>query len=940
MKNYSHNFWAILLSVYLFSASINATEINSAISIPQVVSEDFQEINITGAGNISVDTDDYSATPNEAAPISSSGEFANTSITVNTDSETDGIYATGNVAGAISVTGANSNLDNLNIVSGTVTSNVNNGRDGTVSLNGDLYAETLISVGGDVGSKKGSISNTSAGGSAIFANRIADNISLTVNVGATGSVKAFGDSSSSAIKIIDITDNSYQSIVSVINYGLIDAGIGSAISFNGKTWGSLNNYGTVIGNISAGDSVLGINNYAGTITGNINLGNTEESTIYLKSGSITGNITMNNENQNFGFAGGVLNGKINGAGVVTVGENTVANGNIGDITTVTEVSVVKAATFDVATHNNSIVAQNIYVENRASLIVGSGPISALDAITIEGSASFASGSRVTANNLHFTSGSTISLVVSDPSTTSLQVVGALNLDANTRLNLTINSAIGAFSDGQRVTLISASNASNINQILDDNINVNNLGSNSYLGNNISTLVEGNNLLLVSRVQPASGGDSSGSGSGGSSGSGGDSSGSSGSSGSGGDSSGGSGSSGSGSSGSNTGSSGSGPNTQVKPLAETTPNQNEVSPSANAVVFNNRYTSANVISARLEFLRNSPVPKRIRSSSLAMNPFNNNNVFFKSLFAESSASSNGAKSPYPMSMSFSSDDNSYGSQAEHDKSVWVQTFGTNISQRATANIEGYSANSGGIMVGIDCQKCNDGVVVGVSGGYSKSGVKSRDSNKRVNIDSYQGDIYTGYDSKSYFLNTMLGFAVNDYSSNRYIALIDSNAKAKYSGRSYTGRIETGTHYNITEETLLTPTFMITAAHNTISTYSENGAGVLNLRVQNKDTNFLEGRLGAELSHIICTGTGVKMRPQLSISYGYDVIGDKQKSTANFIGQNTTLDSNSARVAQGSLRMGGGFAIYDGEHVTFSTNYGLEKRTDYTAHSLWLMAKHWF
>ena len=84
----------------------------------------------------------------------------------------------------------------------------------------------------------------------------------------------------------------------------------------------------------------------------------------------------------------------------------------------------------------------------------------------------------------------------------------------------------------------------------------------------------------------------------------------------------------------------------------------------------------------------------------------------------------------------------------------------------------------------------------------------------------------------------------------------------------------------------------------------------------------------------------MRPQLSISYGYDVIGDKQKSTANFIGQNTTLDSNSARVAQGSLRMGGGFAIYDGEHVTFSTNYGLEKRTDYTAHSLWLMAKHWF
>lgn len=135
-------------------------------------------------------------------------------------------------------------------------------------------------------------------------------------------------------------------------------------------------------------------------------------------------------------------------------------------------------------------------------------------------------------------------------------------------------------------------------------------------------------------------------------------------------------------------------------------------------------------------------------------------------------------------------------------------------------------------------------------------------------------------------------------------------------------------------------MLTASYNEADSYSETGGGNLNLHVKNDSAKFLETRVGVELSKLYLTEKNTKIRPQFSASYGYDLIGDQQKSTNNFVGQTTTFASEGAKVAQGSFKVGTGFALYTTDDVTFSLNYGLEYRTGYTSNSGWLRIRYGF
>ena len=135
-------------------------------------------------------------------------------------------------------------------------------------------------------------------------------------------------------------------------------------------------------------------------------------------------------------------------------------------------------------------------------------------------------------------------------------------------------------------------------------------------------------------------------------------------------------------------------------------------------------------------------------------------------------------------------------------------------------------------------------------------------------------------------------------------------------------------------------MLTAARNSTDDYSEYGAGTLDLHVKNSSSNFFEGRIGAEISQLLTTKKHYKIRPQASISYGYDFMGNQQKSISNFVGQTTTFASTGAKVAQGSLKLATGVAFYTKDNVTISMNYGLEHRSDYIANSAWLRILYGF
>ena len=722
----------------------------------------------------------------------------------------------------------------------------------------------------------------------------------TLAIAASASITAAGNIGTSDHKLSTITlgasstlnigdNNLTASSISLANLATlqIDAGL-----VNANIIGDSNGHGSVIftENNSLQQNIGGVSNKVANVTISADQTLTSTHGIYANKVTLENNSTL--AMQDGSFTSNEINGSTAGNGNVTAA-GTVSFGEIGFTHSIDNLTTAAAS--------NTTFGGNIVADGE---------------ININGNAIFSNASTaISASSFNVNSGSALTLAINldSPATSALEVAGAAIISANTNLNLTIS---GRAVSGTTITLVNASAASTISTIIDAKINLNNSGANIYHGQTFSTSAAGDQLLLtihgdfVPDTPPTI----------------------------------------------NFGNN----NVQntydaITSIANATGalstiqnylNNNDVSiaqkevaikstapqvdNSSNYVAFNNASTMSNIISARLESLYNST---GIVNNGPSFN-FNNNSSG-KPSFVQTlePLRDNNLKPSYPLSLALNDQ-----SQTQ-DKSMWIQTFGNKVNQKNTSKSDGYNSNSGGVSVGFDCAKCFN-FILGASASYAQSNVSEKSNNKNLNIDTYQFNIYSGHNTAKYFLNTSVGFAVNNYNSNRQIAIAASTAKADYDGKSFSARAEIGSNYKLKNELVLTPSFMLTAAHNTINSYNESGAGTLNLHVKNNSTDFFEARIGAELSRLFLTKNNTKIRPQFSISYGHDFIGDQQKTTSNFIGQNINFTSDSARVAQGSLKIGTGFAFYTTNDITLSANYGFEKRTNYTSNLGWIRVRYGF
>ncbi len=266
---------------------------------------------------------------------------------------------------------------------------------------------------------------------------------------------------------------------------------------------------------------------------------------------------------------------------------------------------------------------------------------------------------------------------------------------------------------------------------------------------------------------------------------------------------------------------------------------------------------------------------------------------------------------------------------NNKSAWAEVFGSAISQKDSVNSDGYNAYISGLAIGAD-HEVNDNLLLGVSFAYANSAVKSGSALKKNDIDFYQISAYGGYNFEKFFINNTIGFAWNEYESNRLIPVAASVANADYNGQNYFINSEVGTDLKLNDGFVLTPKATITAAYNHTADYSENGADTLDLHVKNNSTDFFEVRPSLTLSKKINIDN-YTIEPEISTSYGYDFAGSKQSTSSNFIGQSTIFDSTANNIARGSLKLGAGAKIYSNNAITMNMNYVFEDRSKYKSNS---------
>lgn len=753
----------------------------------------------------------------------------------------------------------------------------------------------------------------------------------------------------------------YSSKLSIVNSGLIQGSssihiasrdsreteiinesggvINGIILFTGyaNSQSSITNRGSINGDITSKLALqynnLAITNNAGSINGNIILGNHASSSFTLNGGSINGNLTSGNATQYINLNGGSFNGNIslfsrstlnlsatelngsvdsdshNSASVNLTANNIIkSDTKLGSINGLAAVNIFKDKVINV---NGSIKTQNLNIASNATLNLGSDNVYATTT-SLNGTLNFGNISRTinsniighgTGNinlsdtshnvigNLTLKSGDSLNIKLTNANTFGkITVSGITSIDKNTNLNIVISPNYRFIVNGSKYTIIDGQDGSSISAINDSKINVNNSNTNQFSLLTFTTDSVNNDLILSATRKSATLLTSN-------------------------------------VSSQNVynlinkiGSSATGELKSFQEYLDNSTDKEQVKEALNSVTLQD---NSSVNFTHMNVVNNSVKTTENRMDAVHFSLLEENKI--KSLGSNIKEASYKAKLNFPNRTSGLSFGDSLANNG-----IWAQTFGTAAKQNNINENDGYNSKSLGFAFGYDKEIVKN-TRLGLSLSYANSNIKSLDSLKKTNIDTYQINAYSGYSLGKYFLNTILGFSWNDYDSKRTISAINSIATANYAGKTYVAKIRGGFVKDIGNGFNITPETSINFVHNNTDSYVENGAGNLNLVVRSSSSDFLEGRLGLNLGYGITTKKYTKISPKISASYGYNFLNNRQTTTSNFVGQATTFNNLSSKIDPKSLKLGAGIDIYGTDSFTVSSEYIMEKKNRYQSHS---------
>nr|VFK55018.1 MAG: Autotransporter beta-domain-containing protein [Candidatus Kentron sp. TC] len=221
--------------------------------------------------------------------------------------------------------------------------------------------------------------------------------------------------------------------------------------------------------------------------------------------------------------------------------------------------------------------------------------------------------------------------------------------------------------------------------------------------------------------------------------------------------------------------------------------------------------------------------------------------------------------------------SFGDSARVAENAWFETFGDWVEQDAARSsdnaydVDGYDAEIYGLAFGVDTEVAKD-TLLGVSFSYSNADVDwEGSSNAAGDVDHYQLTLYGEYRHDKFYLEGMLGYAMNDYEvSDLYGGAVRNS---EFDSDQYLAKMELGVPIYMGNELFLTPKGELTWSHLDVDNYTQTGAVSTNLLVVNpNDWESATATLGAEIHQRIKKDKGYII-PWAYAGVSYDLTGEE-------------------------------------------------------------------
>lgn len=231
--------------------------------------------------------------------------------------------------------------------------------------------------------------------------------------------------------------------------------------------------------------------------------------------------------------------------------------------------------------------------------------------------------------------------------------------------------------------------------------------------------------------------------------------------------------------------------------------------------------------------------------------------------------------------------------------------------------GFDFTTTGVTAGID-YRVTDNLALGVAVGYVTNDTELNNDLGDIESDGYAVSVYSNFVQDKVYADAVVSYGENDFEIKRKVAFDNRTATADTEGNQLSVDVNGG--YNIKSgNASFGPTVGIRYARVNIDGYTEEGAGSLNMKVEDQDAESLVLSVGAQASVAFDTGIG-RVIPNVRASYEHELADDSREIETELVTQPgipiaTTTDEPDRDYA----KLGAGVQVQFSENVSGSLDY---------------------
>ncbi|MCT7583517.1 autotransporter outer membrane beta-barrel domain-containing protein [Aliarcobacter butzleri] len=211
-------------------------------------------------------------------------------------------------------------------------------------------------------------------------------------------------------------------------------------------------------------------------------------------------------------------------------------------------------------------------------------------------------------------------------------------------------------------------------------------------------------------------------------------------------------------------------------------------------------------------------------------------------------------------------------------VWIKAFGSLGDQKDKDSISGFDLKTYGLGLGYDKEYKED-QIIGLAAFYTNANVETNGVNHENDVDAYSivayGSNLLADDKTTIYYQGSYTWQKNDSKRELFTG---EQANADFTSKTVALDLKVGHKININDKFAVEPNIGTTYRHFTNPSYSESGAGALNIQSERFTSSEFIGNIGTDFEYKITPNSKLTA----TIGAGYDFKDDDNIVTSSFAG----------------------------------------------------------